>query len=173
MALRERFPVDHGVVFSKGLVLVSPVLPVFVYDAGAGKGADRVQAREVVERVPVVVHGDLLWEAVFMDNDAELKKAAKTVKVTFVAKVPPVPPAVPDELVALGLSVVPVVLEGLEVFPYVESVGENGSRIAWSFRAKGMRAAGRAAAAVGVGKAGKVEGAAGVGAGKGAVGGER
>jgi hypothetical protein len=54
-----------------------------------------------------------------------------------------VQPVPPDGLE--GLPVRPVVLEGVTVTPYLKEVGNGRTRIAYSLRASGMHAPGKAA----------------------------
>jgi hypothetical protein len=74
-----------------------------------------------------------------MDFDPDARE--RTFKVKIAAPVQPVPPEGLD-----GLPVRPVVLDGVTVTPYLKEVGNGRSRIAYSLRAAGMRAPGRAAA---------------------------
>lgn len=78
-----------------------------------------------------------MWAVPVIDGDESVRGAAKSVKVTLLAKVQPVPPeALP------GLPFRPVEFDGLTVTPYVAE-GNGRPRVAYSLRASGMRAPGR------------------------------
>ena len=70
-----------------------------------------------------------------LDPDPDARKDAKTVTVKISAPVQPIPP----EAMAAGMPFRPVEFDGLTVTPYLN---ENGgrARVAYSFRATGMRA---------------------------------
>jgi hypothetical protein len=71
------------------------------------------------------------------------------VRVKLLASVLPVPPEAMD-----GAPFRPVEFEGLTATPYVATTATGRARLAWSFRATGMRAPSRASAGPGNGKAG-------------------
>ncbi|MFF4779112.1 plasmid replication, integration and excision activator [Microtetraspora fusca] len=91
--------------------------------------------------------GELMWAVPVMDGDPTLKAAAKSVSVKILSPVEPVVPAAPPEMA--GLPFVPVEFEGLTVTPYVAS---PQNRLAYSFKARGMRAIGAATRAARSGK---------------------
>lgn len=78
--------------------------------------------------------GLLLWQVDVLDADPEAKRSSRAISVKIPAKVQPVPPANES-----GGPFTPVIFEGLTALPYVETVSETFSRVAWSFRAEGMR----------------------------------
>ncbi|WP_433423596.1 plasmid replication, integration and excision activator [Microtetraspora malaysiensis] len=78
--------------------------------------------------------GELMWAVPVMDGDPTLKAAAKSVSVKILSPVEPVIPAAPPEMA--GLPFVPVEFEALAVTPYVNPQ----NRLAYSFKARGMRA---------------------------------
>src|SRR6478672_1207281 len=129
MALSRRFPIGHDVVFSHGSYLVNEVVPVVDFDRSTKD--NKVQAVDPDS-------GLLLWSVDVLDADPEAKRSAKTVAVKIAAKVQPVPPA------GDGTSpFTPVVFDGLTALPWIEKVGEDFSRVAWSFKAEGIRAPGK------------------------------
>ncbi|WP_345597113.1 plasmid replication, integration and excision activator [Thermocatellispora tengchongensis] len=126
-------------VFPHGCFVVGDVTPVFDFDASTRER--QVQARDKTTGEPV-------WSVPVMDGDPSVKAASKTMAIKFVGN-PPKVPAPPAGLA--GLPVIPVEFDGLTVTPYV-----NGSnRLAYSFRATGIRAA---AVAASKGKAGPKDG---------------
>lgn len=128
MALQGGIPVAHDVVFPFGAYVVGEVSPVLDFEAST---KDRpVAARDKVT-------GELMWAVPVMDGDPSLKAAAKSVSVKILSAVEPVIPAVPAEMA--GLPFVPVQFDGLTVTPYVN---QATSRLAYSFKARGMRAVG-------------------------------
>ncbi len=127
MAIQKRFKVGHDDVFSHGAFLIGEVLPVSDYEASSKE--NKVQARDKDT-------GLLLWSVDVVDADPEAGRKSKTVAVKIAAKVQPVPPeALP------GLPFRPVVFEGLTALPYIDDSG-NFARIAWSFKADGIKAPG-------------------------------
>ena len=129
MALSHRFPTGHDVVFSHGSYLVNEVVPVVDFDRSTKD--NKVQAVDPDS-------GLLLWSVDVLDADPEAKRHAKTVAVKIAAKVQPVPPA------ADGSSpFTPVVFDGLTALAWVEKVGEDFSRVSWSYKAEGLRAPGK------------------------------
>ncbi|MGW3368870.1 plasmid replication, integration and excision activator [Streptosporangium canum] len=81
--------------------------------------------------------GELMWSVPVMDADPTVKAAAKSVAVKIISPVEPVIPPVPPALAVAGVSFVPVEFDGLMVVPWV-----NGSnRMAYSFKARGLRGA--------------------------------
>ena len=125
MALSKRLKVTHDEVFPFGAFLVGLVTPVVDFDRSTRE--TKYQQIDKDSGLP-------LWQIDVLDADPEAKRSAKTVSVKMAVKVQPVPPANESES-----PFTPVVFEGMTALPYVEKVGEDFSRIAWSFRAEGMR----------------------------------
>ncbi|MFP5069484.1 plasmid replication, integration and excision activator [Pseudonocardia nantongensis] len=125
MAIKNKFPVAMGDVFPHGAFVVSEVEPVRDFDKSAP--GRPVQQNDKESGLPV-------WSVSVLDADPEARRADKTVTVKIAATHQPVPPEA-----AAGLPFRPVEFDGLTVTPYVQ---ENGSRprVAYSFRAAGMRA---------------------------------
>lgn len=124
MAIAKRLQVKHEDVFPMGAFVVSEVSQVLDFDASTRES--KVQARDKDNGLP-------LWQVEVLDVDPEASKKGRTVTVKFAAKVQPVPPeSLP------GLPLRPVEFDGLSALPYVETTGNNFSRIAWSFRAEDM-----------------------------------
>jgi hypothetical protein len=147
MAVQGPFKVEFGELFPHGLGVVGAVGPVVDFDAST---KDRkVQARDKDTGLPV-------WSVDVMDFDPDARE--RTFKVKFAAAVQPVPPDAMD-----GLPVRPVVLEGVTVTPYLKDVGNGRSRIAYSLRASGMHAPGKAAQSRSSGGAGSSSGSTGSG----------
>jgi hypothetical protein len=125
MALSKRLKVTHDEVFPYGAFLVGQVVQVVDFDRSTRE--TKYQQLDKDTGLP-------LWQVDVVDADPEAKRSAKTLSIKFAAKVQPVPPANES-----GSPFTPVVFEGMTALPYVESVTEDFNRIAWSFRAEGMR----------------------------------
>ncbi len=125
MAMAKRFKVSHDEVFPFGAFLIGEVVQVVDFDRSTRE--TKYQQIDKDSGLP-------LWQIDVVDADPEAKRSAKTLSIKFPAKVQPVPPANES-----GSPFTPVVFEGMTALPYVESVTEDFSRIAWSFRAEGMR----------------------------------
>ena len=123
MAHTGRFKIEHGDMFSHGAYLVSDVEPVRDFDKSR-PGAP-VQATDKESGLPV-------WAAVVLDGDPDARKEAKTVTVKIAAEYRPIPPEAPS-----GMPFRPVEFDGLTVTPYVD---DKRGRVAYSYRASGMRA---------------------------------
>jgi hypothetical protein len=137
LALQGAIPVSHHLVFPHGCYVVGEVSQVLDFEAST---KDRpVAARDKAT-------GELMWAVPVMDADPTLKAAAKSVAVKIVSPVEPVIPPAPAALA--GAPFVPVEFEGLTVTPWVN--GNN--RMAYSFKARGLRGAALDSAA---GKGGK------------------
>ncbi|WP_342769492.1 plasmid replication, integration and excision activator [Sphaerisporangium album] len=118
----------YEVVFPFGCYVVGEVSPVLDFEAST---KDRpVPARDKAT-------GELMWAVPVMDGDTSLKAKAKAVSVKILSAVEPQIPAPPAEMA--GLPFIPVVFEGLTVTPYVD---QSNNRLAYSYKARGMRAAG-------------------------------
>ncbi len=128
MAMQGGFKVACGDLFPFGLGVVGAVTASDDFEASSKER--KVQARDKASGLP-------LWQVDVMDFDPEARE--RTFKVKIVAEFQPVPPAVLE-----GTPVRPVVLEGLLVTPYLKEVGNGRSKIAYSLRADGMAAPGRA-----------------------------
>lgn len=127
MAIKSRFAVAMGDVFPHGAFVVSEVEQVRDFEkSSAGRP---VQQLDKESGLPV-------WSVSVLDADPEARRSDKTVVVKIAATHQPVPPEA-----AAGLPFRPVEFDGLTVTPYV---AENGGRprVAYSFRASGMRAPG-------------------------------
>lgn len=125
MAIKNKFPVAMGDVFPHGAFVVSEVQPVRDFDKSAP--GRPVQQNDKESGLPV-------WSVSVLDADPEARRADKTLTVKIAATHQPVPPEA-----AAGVPFRPVEFDGLTITPYVQ---ENGSRprVAFSFRAAGMRA---------------------------------
>lgn len=123
MAHTGRFKLAHGDLFPHGAYLVSEVEPVRDFDKSS-PGVS-VQATDKESGLPV-------WSVSVLDADPDARKNQKTVTVKIAAPHQPVPPEATP-----GLPFRPVEFEGLTVTPYVE---DKRNRVAYSYRAAGMRA---------------------------------
>ena len=129
MSVQGPFRVEFVDLFPYGLGVVGAVSPLVDFDAST---KDRkIQARDRETGLPV-------WTVDVMDFDPEARD--RTFKVKFATPVQPVPPEALE-----GLPVRPVILEGVTVTPYIKEVGQGISKVAYSLRATGMRAPGKAA----------------------------
>jgi hypothetical protein len=128
MAVQGPFKVDFGDLFPYGLGVVGAVAPLVDFDAST---KDRkIQARDKDTGLPV-------WTVDVMDFDPDARD--RTFKVKFATPVQPVPPEALE-----GVPVRPVVLDGVTVTPYIKEVSASISKIAYSLRATGMHAPGKA-----------------------------
>jgi hypothetical protein len=124
VALQGPIPVEFGHVFTHGVFAAGGFEAVRDFDASSG---DRfVQSKDKTTGLP-------LWAVEVIDADPEAR--TKTVKVKVAAQAEPVLPAAPA-----GLPFTPVEFTGLTVTPYVNQAG----RLAYSLKATGVRAPGRA-----------------------------
>lgn len=128
MAVQGPFRVECGEVFPHGVGVVGQVAPLVDFDRSTRENKVQQLDKE---------SGHLVWVVDVMDFDPEARE--RTFKVKIVAPVQPVPP----EAIA-GAPVRPVLLEGLTVTPYLKDVGNGRQRLAYSLRASGLAAPGRA-----------------------------
>ncbi|MFF0309381.1 plasmid replication, integration and excision activator [Streptosporangium sp. NPDC004379] len=131
MAIQGPIPVSFEQVFPHGCYIVGEVEQV--KDFTASTNGRTVYAKDKTTGEPV-------WQVAVMDADPTVKAGQKTVAVKILSAVQPVPPAPLP-----GLPFVPVEFEGMSVTPYV---GQNTGRLAWSIRARAMRAPRTGAGAV-------------------------
>jgi len=127
MAVQGPFAVEFEKVFPAGAAVVGEVVPVNDFDQSTAQR--KVQQRDKESGAP-------LWAVDILDFDPEARE--KTVRVKIASAVSPELPPVSD-----ALPLRPVVLEGLTVTPYLKEQG-SFSRVAYSLRATGMSAPGRA-----------------------------
>lgn len=138
MSIPKWLQLGHEQVFALGAFLVSDVTPMIDFDKSSGE--NRVQARDRDTGLP-------MWQVEALDGDPAAPKRSRTVTIKFAAATQPAPPTNTS-----GTPFTPVVFEDLMALPYVERSGDF-SRIAWSFRASGMTAAGKLSAASSAGRA--------------------
>jgi hypothetical protein len=137
MAIKGAIPMQPDDVFDHGCFVVGEVQPMRDFDRST-----REQAVQAVDRDT----GELVWTVDVVDADPEARE--RTVRVKITAPVQPVPPET-----APGVPFRPVEFEGLTATPYVTTTASGRGRLAWSFRATGMRAPKGAPVAAGNGKA--------------------
>jgi PQQ enzyme repeat len=138
MAIKGAIPMEHGFVWAYGCFVVGEVQAMRDFDRST-----KDQAVQAVDRDT----GELVWTVDVVDADPEARE--RTVRLKLVAAVQPVPPAAAE-----GVPFRPVEFEGLTATPYVATTASGRGRLAWSFRATGMRAPARVPAGAGNGKAG-------------------
>src|SRR5262245_30219456 len=138
MAIKGAIPMESGFVWPHGTYMVGEVQAMRDFDRSTKDHAIQAVDRDT---------GELVWTVHVVDADPEARD--RTVRVRLVAPVQPVPP----EAMA-GTPFRPVEFDGLTATPYVATTASGRGRLAWSFRAAGMRAPGRAHAAAGNAKAG-------------------
>jgi hypothetical protein len=127
----RKLEIDFGAVFPYGAFAVSEVTQV--------RDFDRSTKDKPVYSVDEE-SGLSVWSVDVLDADPEARKADRTLSIKILAKVQPV---LPEPMP--GLPFTPVEFEGLTATAYVSD--SNGRpRLAWSFRAQGVRAPKRAAA---------------------------
>lgn len=136
MAVSRRMEVVFGSVFPAGAYLVGEVEPVF--DFNQEKRADGSRPQQIDPDT-----GELIWTVPVLDADPEARKQEKTINVKISARHQPVPPSNPTDA-----PFVPVEFEGLTVTPWIDDNGQR-PRLAWSFRAAGMKEPGKASKASG------------------------
>jgi hypothetical protein len=120
-----RFPVEFAAVFPDGVFILG-VEPAqeFQEDRNAPKRQER--DRET---------NQLVWVVRALDANADAARFGAEFKVKVTAPQQPVPPAKTP-----GFPYAPAEFEGLTITPYANNKG----RVAYSFRAAGMRAPGAA-----------------------------
>lgn len=123
-----RFSVEHDEVFPDGAVIVGPVTADMEYVSNEDKARGKQPKQRVDEQT-----GLSQWKVTVSDPSAE-KDRDKSVPVTLLARVQPVPP----ETAIPGLDMRPVCFEELTIEPRV--MGEKFRYQGWVFRATGMRA---------------------------------
>ena len=138
MAIKGAIPMRFDDVFPHGCYMVGEVEPQRDFDRST-----RDQAVQAVDRDT----GVLVWAVDVIDGDLGIRD--RLVRVKLLAPVQPVPP---EE--APGVPFRPVEFDGLTATPYVATTASGRGRLAWSFRATGMRAPGRVPAGAANGKAG-------------------
>ena len=138
MAIKGAIPMRFDDVFPYGCYVVGEVQAQRDFDRST-----KDQAVQAVDRDT----GVLVWTVDVIDADPETRE--RTVRVKLLAPVQPVPP----EAMA-GAPFRPVEFDGLTATPYVATLASGRGRVAWSFRATGMRAPGRVHAGAANGKAG-------------------
>jgi hypothetical protein len=129
MAIKGAIPIGQDGVFPQGCFVVGDVAPMRDFDRST-----KDQAVQAVDRDT----GLLVWTVDVVDADPEARE--RTVRVKLLAPVQPVPPAEVE-----GVPFRPVEFDGLTATPYVATTASGRGRLAWSLRASGMRAPGRAA----------------------------
>lgn len=135
MAIQGGLPVAHHVVFPNGAFVVGEVSAVEDFDAAkaareSGRAAD-VQSRDKNT-------GLRLWQVRVIDADDLARKGQSEVMVKIAAEVQPVPPeALP------GLPFRPVEFANLVAIAYIDT-NKTRPRLAWSLKASGMYAPGKA-----------------------------
>ena len=126
MAIQGGIPVQFGDVFPHGCFVVGTVEPVRDFERST---------RDTLVQAVDKDSGQLVWSVDVIDGDPAARD--KVVRVKISAPVKPVPPATVD-----GVPFRPVELDGLTVTPYVAQLANDRSKLAYSFKATGMRAPG-------------------------------
>ena len=121
-------------------VLTAAVFPDGVYALKVEQAEDYNE--KTGRRTPAKdkLTGELVWTVTCMDRDPATRKAEVKVKVTA-----PYLPVLPPEILP-GAGIAAVEFSGLTVTPYVEETGRR-ARLAFSYRATGVHAPGKAPAA--------------------------
>ena len=132
MAMPRKLTMEFGAVFPYGVFAVSEVTQVRDFDRST---KDR-PVYSVDEETGLNV-----WSVDVLDGDPEARKADRSLSIKILSRQQPVlPQPMP------GMPFTPVEFEGLTATPYVaESNGRP--RLAWSFRATGVKAPKNAPAA--------------------------
>jgi len=129
MAIARRFKISHHEVFPHGAYIVAPVAPVLDFD----QSTRELKVQQVDKDT-----GELIWSIDVLDANPEAPRKSKTVSIKILGKVQPVPPSNES-----SSPFTPVEFDGLTALAYIDDNG-NRPRIAWSFRAAGMHAPGKA-----------------------------
>ncbi len=129
MAIARRFKISHHEVFPHGAYIVAPVAPVLDFD----QSTRELKVQQVDKDT-----GELIWSIDVLDADPEAPRKSKTVSIKILGKVQPVPPSNES-----NSPFTPVEFDGLTALAYIDDNG-NRPRIAWSYRAAGMHAPGKA-----------------------------
>jgi hypothetical protein len=136
MAISRKISLSHDEAFRHGAFVVTEVEP--------GRDFDQSTPGQFVQQIDRDT-GLPVWEVGVHDADPMARKADRQITVKIAAEHQPVPPeAVP------GTPFRPVEFEGLTVTPYIDDKACRGpgkdrcrARVAYSFRATGMRAPGK------------------------------
>ncbi|MFF4988652.1 plasmid replication, integration and excision activator [Streptosporangium saharense] len=123
MAIQGPIAIGFEQVFPHGCYLVGEVQQVKDFDASSN--GRTVYAKDKTTGLPV-------WQVSVIDADPDAKASQKSVTVKILTEVQPVPPPPLP-----GLPFTPVEFDGMTVTPYV---GQDSGRLAYSFRARAMRA---------------------------------
>jgi hypothetical protein len=132
MAIKGQIPIEFGQVFPGGAYAAGPVEKV--------RDFERSRKDEVIQQLDKD-SGLPLWVIEVIDAQEDARQ--RTVKVKIAAQVQPVlPPPAP------GSPFTPVEFDGMTATPYVDSSrcqgnGRCGARVAYSFKAAGVRAPSR------------------------------
>jgi hypothetical protein len=125
MAMPRKLSIEFGAVFPYGVFAVSEVTQVRDFD------------RSTKERPVYSVDeetGLSVWSVDVLDGDPEARKADRSVSVKILSRQQPV---LPEPMP--GMPFTPVEFDGLTATPYVSD--SNGRpRLAWSYRATGVKA---------------------------------
>ncbi len=124
MALPNRIKVNHGDVFEYG-ALGMKIEALNDYEK-VKAGVQDPQQRDKDS-------GERIWLFRGIDNDPDARSSEVKVKI-----VAPVMPPMPGEPIP-GTNLYPVEFEGLTVTPYVEETKSGFTRVAYSFKATGVR----------------------------------
>jgi hypothetical protein len=140
MALQggHRFAVSMGDVFAHGVYAMS-VEQAMDYDEKSGR---RSPAKDKLT-------GELVWTVTVIDRDPEAREKQVKVKVAG-----PVQPVLPGEIMP-GSGLHPVDFTDVTITPYVsDGRGGGRARLAYSLRASGVYAQGKAPAGTAPGRVG-------------------
>ena len=136
MAMPRKIKVEFGEAFPHGVWAVSEVTQVRDFDKSTKDNPVYTADEET---------GLSVWAVDVMDTDPEARKADRQFTVKLLAKVQPVLPDKPKMPAGFPeLPGTPVEFDGVTATPYVSENGAGRARLAWSFRATGVRAPGAA-----------------------------
>lgn len=126
MAMPRKIKIEFGEAFPHGAFAVSAVEESRDFDRSTKDKP--VQAIDDESGLP-------LWQVDVHDGDPQVRKADREFTVRIAAKVQPV---LPDRPIP-AMPFTPIELDGLTATPYVTESANGRSRLAWSFRATGVR----------------------------------
>lgn len=141
MAMPRRIKIEFGEAFPFGLLAVGEAEEMRDFDAKPDRNGNRPQAIDEETELP-------MWTLDVLDADPEVSKSARSFAVRIASRYCPALPALPAGTPAHLAFMRPIELEGLTATPYVADspMGNGRGRLAWSFRATGIKATSTTAA---------------------------
>lgn len=135
MAMPRRIPIAFGEAFPMGAFAVGEVEPMRDFDKST---------RDKVVQAIDEDSGELIWTLDVIDADDDATKTTRSLSVRLVSTYKPLLPEMPTGMPSAFSFMRPVEFIGLSASPYVADspMGNGKGRLAWSFRATGLKAPG-------------------------------